>query len=290
MSERPGSTAGPLDSGSVIVVYVSDLISQRALLQPDVAEAAIGVALVTISVLELAGPQAARGAGSIDYRRIRVVIGFLAGLALIGAQFSPGELSDRVVLVAVALLGVVDVVAGLRSRDRARRDARLSRGALFLALAIVLYLIPIVAWNVVLLAGSLALIAGGLLTIGPALRSPTMPLGAVDAQPGVLGSLGTWLRERDIGDGRRDEILDAYAYDPPIADKLTRFTILLGLAGIISAVGLIADSVATIIGAMMIAPLMGPIIGVALGIVTGTPRRAMRALLVTVFGSCSRSW
>jgi uncharacterized hydrophobic protein (TIGR00271 family) len=100
----------------------------------------------------------------------------------------------------------------------------------------------------------------------------------------MLGSLGTWLRQRDIGDERRAEILEAYAYDPPIADKLTRFTILLGLASVISAVGLIADSVATIIGAMIIAPLMGPIVGIALGIVTGTPQRAMRALLVTIFG------
>ena len=100
----------------------------------------------------------------------------------------------------------------------------------------------------------------------------------------MFGSIGPWLRQRDIGEERRAEILDAYTYDVAVADKLTRFTILLGLAGVISAVGLIADSVASIIGAMIIAPLMGPIIGIALGIVTGDRRRAMRSLLVTIFG------
>ena len=92
------------------------------------------------------------------------------------------------------------------------------------------------------------------------------------------------MRERDIGPERRAEILDDYTYDPPIADKLTRFTILLGLAATIAAVGLIADSTASIIGAMIIAPLMGPIVGIALGIVTGSPPRAMRSLLVVSYG------
>jgi len=255
-----------------------------AVLQPDVAESAIGVALVAVSLLELVGRRDVPAAGRIDYRRIRIVIGLLAGLALILAQSSGGNITDRVVLLAVVLLGAVDVVAGLRSRDRSGRATRLSRGVLFVALAIVLYLIPTVAWNAMLLVGGLALLAGGLLTIGAALRTSSVLVDSLDGSVGMLGSLGTWMRQRDIGEERRAEILDAYTYDPPVADKLTRFTILLGLAGTISAVGLIADSVATIIGAMIIAPLMVPIVGIALGIVTGTPQRAMRSLLVTIFG------
>ena len=255
-----------------------------ALLQPDVSELAIGVALVAISLLELVGRSAAPGAGRIDFRRIRVVIGLLAGVALIVSQASNGDLTDRVVLIAVALLGAVDMTSGLRSKDRAKRVTRLSRGVLFVALAIVLYAIPTVAWNSLLLVGSLALIAGGLLTIGTVFRAHSVPAGTPDLPAGMVGSLGTWMRQRDIGEERRAEILDAYAFDPPVADKLTRFTILLGLAGTISAVGLIADSVATIIGAMIIAPLMVPIVGIALGIVTGTPQRAMRSLVVTIFG------
>ncbi len=255
-----------------------------AVIQPDLAEIAIGIALVAISLLELVGVRPAPGAGRIDYRRIRGVIGLLGGGALILAQLDVGSATDRVVVIAIALLGVVDMVAGLRSRDRARRVARLSRGALFVALAVVLFIIPTVAWNTLLLVGGLALLAGGLLTIGAAFRAPAADDGGDTSEIGLLGSVGTWLRQRDIGEERRVEILDAYTYDPPVADKLTRFTILLGLAGTIAAVGLIADSVATIIGAMIIAPLMVPIVGIALGIVTGTPQRAMRSLLVTIFG------
>ena len=81
-----------------------------------------------------------------------------------------------------------------------------------------------------------------------------------------------WLRSRDVGDARRDEILDAYDYDPADRDRLVRFSVLLILAGIIASAGLISNSVASIIGAMIIAPLMGPIVGIALGIVTGLPK------------------
>lgn len=54
----------------------------------------------------------------------------------------------------------------------------------------------------------------------------------------------------------------------------TNFYVLLGLAAIIATLGLFANSAATIIGAMIVAPLMGPILGVAFAIV-----RANRLLL-----------
>ncbi|MBE9118820.1 TIGR00341 family protein [Lusitaniella coriacea LEGE 07157] len=60
------------------------------------------------------------------------------------------------------------------------------------------------------------------------------------------------------------------------------FFFLLGLSGIISTLGLLADSVAVIIGAMIIAPLMGPIIGVAYAMVVGN-RRLLRRSSLTLF-------
>ncbi len=66
------------------------------------------------------------------------------------------------------------------------------------------------------------------------------------------------------------------------ATKRWRFTVLLVLAAVIATTGLLANSTATVIGAMIVAPLGVPIIGTALGIVIADGRRLV-ASAVTVF-------
>ncbi|MEC4893025.1 MAG: TIGR00341 family protein [Oscillatoria sp. PMC 1051.18] len=60
------------------------------------------------------------------------------------------------------------------------------------------------------------------------------------------------------------------------------FYFLLALSSIISTLGLLAGSAATIIGAMIIAPLMGPIIGMAYSMVVAN-RRLLRRSSLTLF-------
>ncbi|MEA5582093.1 TIGR00341 family protein [Nodularia harveyana UHCC-0300] len=60
------------------------------------------------------------------------------------------------------------------------------------------------------------------------------------------------------------------------------FYILLFLSGIISTLGLLANSAATIIGAMIVAPLMGPIIAIAYSMAVGNQRLLKRSS-VTLF-------
>lgn len=55
------------------------------------------------------------------------------------------------------------------------------------------------------------------------------------------------------------------------------FFLLLALSGIISTLGLLADSPATIIGAMIIAPMMGPILGIAYAMVVANRRLLKRS-------------
>jgi len=52
--------------------------------------------------------------------------------------------------------------------------------------------------------------------------------------------------------------------------KRTGFLIMLTLAGMIAIAGVLADSTATVIGAMIIAPLGTPILGIALASSRGT--------------------
>lgn len=71
---------------------------------------------------------------------------------------------------------------------------------------------------------------------------------------------------------------------PPVRDRYLRFFVLLVLSTVIAAGGLIANSAAVIIGAMIVAPLMTPMMGAAFGIVTGNGRTIFWAVLTVAVG------
>jgi uncharacterized hydrophobic protein (TIGR00271 family) len=78
-----------------------------------------------------------------------------------------------------------------------------------------------------------------------------------------------------------------------ISDKLflrsaasrSAFWVLLTLAAIIASSGVVADSVATVIGAMIVAPLMTPILGVALALVLAERRRVLTSVAFVLGGA-----
>lgn len=71
---------------------------------------------------------------------------------------------------------------------------------------------------------------------------------------------------------------------PKSARRLTNFFVLLLLATVIATFGVLSDSTATVIGAMIVAPLMGPIMATAAAIVMGSAQRALRALALVAAG------
>lgn len=66
--------------------------------------------------------------------------------------------------------------------------------------------------------------------------------------------------------------------------KRSAFWIMLTLSGVIATAGVVSDSTATVIGAMIVAPLSTPILGVGLGIATGRGRLVGRSLLFIAVG------
>jgi uncharacterized hydrophobic protein (TIGR00271 family) len=69
------------------------------------------------------------------------------------------------------------------------------------------------------------------------------------------------------------------------ARQLSRFWTLLALSAVIATAGIIIDSTATVIGAMIVAPLMTPILGTVLSVVTVDGRNLVRSLLLVVGGA-----
>lgn len=77
------------------------------------------------------------------------------------------------------------------------------------------------------------------------------------------------------------------AMDLSYGDKISKrtgFMIMLTLAGLIAIAGVLTDSTATVIGAMIIAPLGTPILGIALGIVTGHLSLVLRSIMWVLIG------
>jgi uncharacterized hydrophobic protein (TIGR00271 family) len=62
------------------------------------------------------------------------------------------------------------------------------------------------------------------------------------------------------------------------------FYVMVVLSTVIASYGLLANSVAVVIGAMLVAPLMGPIFGIALGISSGDGRLLGKAFLSEILG------
>ena len=77
----------------------------------------------------------------------------------------------------------------------------------------------------------------------------------------------------------------ALLFEPPDRPKqLIKFATLLVLSSAIATYGLLGDSVATVVGAMIIAPLMLPIMGLAFGISIGDQKAVVDSILIGLAG------
>ena len=69
--------------------------------------------------------------------------------------------------------------------------------------------------------------------------------------------------------------------------RLSRYWLLLLLSAVIACAGVVSDSTATVIGAMIIAPLMVPILGVVLSVVLADGPNLRRCLLLLIAGAAA---
>lgn len=83
-----------------------------------------------------------------------------------------------------------------------------------------------------------------------------------------------------------DRMVDRLLFvGPEAARKRSAFWVLLTLAAVIASAGIITDSAATVIGAMIVAPLMTPILGTALAIVLARQADVVRSIATVLSGA-----
>jgi uncharacterized hydrophobic protein (TIGR00271 family) len=104
----------------------------------------------------------------------------------------------------------------------------------------------------------------------------------------ALGSLVAWVN-RTLPSEPTDEAIEAIDELVPDGEEfrpyLGRFVMLIVLSAGIASFGLLADSAAVVIGAMLVAPLMTPITATAAATVTARNRRLLAALGVIALGT-----
>lgn len=100
-----------------------------------------------------------------------------------------------------------------------------------------------------------------------------------------MGRVSDFLHGGGVDDVEIQRVRDILLFEGPERGRRTsRFFMLLILAAAISTYGLLADSVATVIGAMIVAPLMLPIMGLAFGVSLGARAVILRSLLISILG------
>jgi uncharacterized hydrophobic protein (TIGR00271 family) len=101
----------------------------------------------------------------------------------------------------------------------------------------------------------------------------------------LLTRCGIVLHGGPVGPADLEELEHKLYFDrEPSRDPYIRFAVLLVLSVLIATGGVLADSTATVIGAMIVAPLMTPIMATGLSMVTGDQHHVARSLLLVAAG------
>jgi len=93
----------------------------------------------------------------------------------------------------------------------------------------------------------------------------------------------TGLTQADI-QRMRDQL---FFEGPERGHRLSRYGLLLPLSAVIASAGVVSDSTATVIGAMIVAPLMTPILGIVLAVVLADRANLRRCVLLLAAGAAA---
>ena len=246
---------------------------------------------------------------------VMLVVAFGAGLALIAIPQESLTLAARLVGAVAILASVRSIAVGIRAfrsdrrqhaalvEDAAEIEQRVAdeswvmpviRGALLAAGGVVFVLLPEPSIRFAFATVAILVLALGLVLISYGLQRHTdEELTELDSVR-VSEMVRAWFEDVDIGRDRRGEISDGLYYEEPErAGKLTSFGVMMLLSTTIATLGILQDSTAVVIGAMLIAPLMTPIMGTSAGIVGGWPRRTLESaatVTIAAIGAIGLAW
>lgn len=194
------------------------------------------------------------------------------------------ESSERLAQLIAATL----IVMGLRSFYEMRRDGPdstawpLVRSVALTAAGVVLVVVGAPLLTLFVVGAAVASAAVLLVALAMALDGRRTELEPLQSSASLIHH---WLLARPKEAGDRRELYGKLLYEGPLfRRRLSRFVILMSFASVIASMGVITDSTAVVIGAMLIAPLMTPLMATSMSLIMGWPRRLQSSALIALLG------
>lgn len=242
----------------------------------------VGIGIAVAGAVDLRWP----GPHNQVVRRWRGVAQIVVGVALAAWPDPSAIVLGRVVGIWVLFVGLAALTRALLRRRHPAVTRELLWGVVLVLGGVVLLVTPVTGLGLIITGVAVTwLIAAGIaLSYGLPHLAAQQPL-EVDPSETVR-ILGLWLEGREMAKGDSDQLDAKLFYD--IGDRrvrLTRFAVLLILSVVIATLGILTDSTAVVIGAMLVAPLMTPIMGAANGLVSGRPARAAASATIVAAGA-----
>lgn len=214
-----------------------------------------------------------------DFARVIFLVAAAFGLVLV-PDFT-GESLGRAVGFALIALGLVNGYRVFRGRETGTLLEPLLSAVFYLVIGVALVSSPISILGFAVLSLSIYWFMAGVLTLVTNIRLDDRTI-----EPGgVWQTFLAWIQTRPNTADDRLQLYGKLFYEGDEGPRrLSRFFTLMGFATAIAAFGIIGDSTAVVIGAMLVAPLMTPLMGTSLAMVMGWPRRASMSGLVALGG------
>ncbi len=238
--------------------------------------AAILIAWAVGGVAELRQAESRTG---WDLARVIFLVAAAIGLFLV-PNFT-GENLGRAGGFALIAVGLVNAYRAFRGRESGTLLEPLLGSVFYLVIGAALVASPRSILGMAVLVLSIYWFIAGVLTLVTNIRLDDRTI-----EPGgVWQTFLAWVQTRPHTADDRLQLYDKLFYEGDEGPRrLSRFFTLMGFATALAAFGIIADSTAVVIGAMLVAPLMTPLMGTSLAMVMGWPRRASMSGLVALGG------
>lgn len=195
--------------------------------------------------------------------------------------------------VVVATRGIVDIWSGIRRWHEHGANAWVFiRGLILVAISGLIFLVPEASVPVAVVGGSLLLIARTMIAVVFAISNRDA-IDTIDPSD-TYAVITYWLSQGEMDPQDVEHVNDrVFLHRGNPRERITRFSILMGLAAAIATFGIATDSTAVVIGAMLVAPLMTPILGVSAGLINGRSRTVLFSGMIVLggaFGTVIIAW
>lgn len=260
----------------------------KTLRSPSVLKGLIAVvaAVVVLAFPDLLGRLifilvglAALVVGIIDIRTwwtTRRYFDLLVGLVLIAVGlsvlFGGSEIRKRLDLLVAGIIAVRSIFLIVRARRGFKKSGddpfwAIASAAIGLSIAAALIFIPDTLLHIVVVGIALSWILSAVIVV-------LNELGEDEDENTPYDVVGV-IRQKSMPSELRHQVTKAIFDGWDSTEGTLQFAALMSFATAIATFGVIADSTAVVIGAMLIAPLMSPIMALSASILMGLPKRAL---------------